>query len=411
MQLKNKFILTLFIIIFIITFKSITFAISDRAMNSSSSTTNQNIQTTSSSMKLEIPIVKQNKEIDLQQIIEKNEKDVITEKIEKNEIDVEFSTHYRENNSLAKGKIQTLQEGQDGKQNAIVKSIYKEGELIKNEQLSSEVTKASIDKIVEVGIAAYGDNYVPIVGDKLEATPYILAIRTEPSAEAEKVITINKGNVVTLVSQKDDWYYVQYETSYGWAEKNSLTHYDPNQGGSGDGNTVQYSKEELTQNLGFSMLLNRKSGLTVDQFKKIFSNDTNDKKNVFKENAEYFYYVEQQYNINGLFVASVAIHESAWGTSNIAQSKRNLFGYQAYDNDPYNSAQGFSTYAEGIDLVSRVFVKYYINPPGTAIYNGEKAVGTYYKGSTVSAVNTSYATDKNWANCVYKWIVYLYNKL
>ena len=213
------------------------------------------------------------------------------------------------------------------------------------------------------------------------------------------------------MSQKDDWYYVQYETSYGWVEKNSLTQYDPNQGGSGDGNTVQYSKEQLTQNLGFSMLLNRKSGLSVDQFKKIFENDSNDKKNVFKENAEYFYYVEQQYNINGLFVAAVAIHESAWGCSNIAQSKKNLFGYQAYDKDPYDNAQGFSTYAEGIDLVSRVFVKYYINPPGTAIYNGEKAVGTYYKGSTVSAVNVSYATDKNWANGVYKWIVYLYNKL
>ncbi len=391
MKLRNKTIITIIIIAIVI-------ALSNKV-------------TASSSMKFEIPIVKQNKEIDLNEIIEKNEKDVITERIEKNEIDVEFSTHYRENNSLAKGKIQTLQEGQDGKQNAIVKSIYKEGELIKNEQLSSEVTKASIDKIVEVGIASYGDNYVPIVGDKLQATPVILAIRAEPSVEADKVITINKGNIVTLVSQKDDWYYVQYETSYGWAEKNSLTHYDPNQGSSGDGDTVQYSKEQLTQNLGFSMLLNRKSGLSVDQFKKIFANDSNDKKNVFKENAEYFYYVEQQYNINGMFVAAVAIHESAWGTSNIAQSKRNLFGYQAYDRDPYGNAQGFSTYAEGIDLVSRVFVKYYINPPGTAIYNGEKAVGTYYKGSTISSVNVSYATDKNWANGVYKWIVYLYNKL
>ena len=135
MKLRNKTIITIIIIAIVI-------ALSNKVI-------------ASSSMKFEIPIVKQNKEIDLNEIIEKNEKDVITERIEKNEIDVEFSTHYRENNSLAKGKIQTLQEGQDGKQNAIVKSIYKEGELIKNEQLSSEVTKAAIDRIVEIGTAAY----------------------------------------------------------------------------------------------------------------------------------------------------------------------------------------------------------------------------------------------------------------
>lgn len=41
----------------------------------------------------------------------------------------------------------------------------------------------------------------------------------------------------------------------------------------------------------------------------------------------------------------------------------------------------------------------------------KKQCGTYYKGATVSAVNISYATDKNWANGVYKWMVYLYNKL
>lgn len=328
------------------------------------------------SISIEVPIVKQgkNKEIDLEKIIEKNEKDIITEKIEKNETDVEFNTHYRENNSLAKGKIQTLQEGQDGKQNAIVKSIYKEGELIKNEQLSSEVTKAAIDRIVEIGTAAYSNNYVPIVGDKLEATPNTLAIRVEPIYESEKIVTINKGTTVTFVSRQDDWYYVQYESYLGWAEKNSLKYYDPNRGGDGDENNTQYSRDELTSDLGFSMLLNKRSGLSIEQFKKILQNDSNDKKDVFKENAEYFYYVEQQYNVNGIFVAAVAIHESGWGTSNIAQTKKNLFGYQAYDRDPYGNASSFSTYAEGIDLVSRVFVKYYLNPTGTPIYGGEKAV-------------------------------------
>ena len=39
---------------------------------------------------------------------------------------------------------------------------------------------------------------------------------------------------------------------------------------------------------------------------------------------------------------------------------RQLFGYGASDSNPYNNAKTFSTYAEGIDLLARVFVKYYL---------------------------------------------------
>ena len=39
-------------------------------------------------------------------------------------------------------------------------------------------------------------------------------------------------------------------------------------------------------------------------------------------------------------------------------------------------------------------------------------VGKFYSGaSTLSAVNNKYASDKNWANGVYKWMEYLYNKI
>ena len=62
-------------------------------------------------------------------------------------------------------------------------------------------------------------------------------------------------------------------------------------------------------------------------------------------------------------------------------------------------------------MIARVFVKYYINPKGTNIYGSEKALGTYYNGSTLSGINKRYATDKNWANGVYNHMKYLYNKL
>ena len=162
--------------------------------------------------------------------------------------------------------------------------------------------------------------------------------------------------------------------------------------------------------LSFDMALDKPSGFTLEQFTKALT-DSKDKNKIFENNAKYFYYIEEQYKINGMFVAAVGIHESAWGTSKIALNKYNLFGYGAYDSNPYNGAYSFETYAESIDLIARVFVKYYLNPAGTKIYDGEVAKGSYYNGNTLSAINKKYASDKNWANGVFSHMKYLYNKI
>ena len=182
--------------------------------------------------------------------------------------------------------------------------------------------------------------------------------------------------------------------------------------GTADRKTLERKAAERASNAGlsFDIALNKPSGFSLEQFQKALT-DSNDTNKIFENNAEYFYLIEQQYNINGMFVAAVGIHESAWGTSRIAQNKHNLFGYGAYDSNPYNGAYSFIDYSECIDLVARVFTKYYINKPDTIIYDGNYANGKYYSGNTLSAVNVKYATDKNWANAVYKYMQYLYGKV
>jgi len=167
----------------------------------------------------------------------------------------------------------------------------------------------------------------------------------------------------------------------------------------------------VSKGISRDIKLNKKSGLTLSEFKKVLSNNSQDKDKVIQNNAEYFYYAEKQYNVNGIFIASVAVHESNWGTSAIAKKKKNLFGYGAYDRDPSGSAYNFSNYSESIDLLGRVFAKYYVNPPGTAIYDNQKASGKYYNGPTLAGVNKRYATDKNWHNGVFKWMQYFYNRI
>ena len=354
----------------------------------------------------------QTSQLNIDEIIMQNSQNIQKEEIIKKEKDLEYTTKYTENPELPKGMIQVLQEGIDGKQEIYTKKVYNGEKLLKEEQIGSKVTKSSVNKLVVVGTGAYSSNYNVKVGDTLYVTSSIVAIRLEANEKSDKIITLNKNAQVKLLQKKDEWYQVKYQSYIGWTKAECFTYLNPNankENGKTEGN--KYTKSQLINRLAFNMRLNEPSGLSLEQFRKIFANEKRDTKKIFTNNAQYFYYAEKQYGINGVFLAAVAIHESGWGGSAIATDKNNLFGYGAYDRSPYESSYQFSDYSEGIDMLARVFVKYYLNPAGTKIYDGNKATGTYYNGPTLEGVNVKYATDKNWANGVYSHMKYLYNNL
>lgn len=350
--------------------------------------------------------------VDLNSIIEQNSKPGQIEEILQEETVLEYLTDYRTNPEVPKGISYVVQEGRQGTQKITKKRIYQDGELISEEQLSAVVTKASLTKIVEIGGGTYTVNYQVKVGDTIYVTSDRLAVMVEPSETSTKVATLKTDDKLKVLQITNGWYYISCDTTIGWVKQECTTYQIPKQEEkeqTGNGQATS-AKQQLLAKLSFDMKLNQPSGLSLEQFKKVLKDDK-DKNNIFENNAEYFYYIEKQYNINGIFVAAVGIHESAWGTSKIALNKNNLFGYGAYDSNPYNGAYSFSNYAESIDLIARVFVKYYLNPKGTSIYGGETAVGTYYTSPTLTGVNKKYASDTNWANAVYSHMKYLYNKL
>ena len=351
-------------------------------------------------------------EINIGQIINENTEDGKIEQIIKKEEILEYLTQYKTNKDIPKGISYVVQEGREGKQEIIIKAIYdKNGNLIEEEQIGASIIKASANKIVEIGGASYTSNYKIKIGDSIYVTSDILALWSEPSEESRKITILNKNDEIKVLQVTQNWYKISYKNMNGWVKKECTTYINKEINNQNQNEqSISKSKQQLLSKLSFNMKLNEPSGLTLEQFKKILS-DNRDKNKIFSNNAEYFYYIEKQYNINGVFVAAVGIHESAWGTSKIAIQKNNLFGYGAYDSNPYNGAYTFTNYSESIDLISRVFVKYYLNPVGTSIYGGEKAKATYYNGPTLTGVNTKYATDRNWANAVYKHMQYLYNKL
>ena len=352
----------------------------------------------------------ENNTIDIDDIIAKNLNESGKEELETEVVELEYETEYQNNDKLPKGMVKVLQQGQDGKQELIIKKEYKGDEEISNEQIGRKILTPCVNKIVEVGTAAYYDKRKIKSGDTVYSTPYTLALREENKKDAEVIITIKQDSKLKIIKKSNSWYYVQYDSYYGWVEEDCVTYINKNTNNYNNNNT-KHSKAELLSKLNKNMNLMQPSGLTLEQFKKVLSNDSQDKNKVFEKNAEYFYYIEQQYGINGVFVAAIGIHESAWGTSKIATNKKNLFGYGAYDMSAYSSAYSYNGYAAGIDMIARVLVKHYLNPAGTSIYNGEVATGRYYCGRTLSAVNKKYASDKNWNNSLYKWMQYLYNKL
>mgnify|MGYP003372133214 CR=1 FL=1 len=346
--------------------------------------------------------------IDINEIINTNTNNGQTTQITQKEEVLEYLTEYRTNKNIPKGISYVVQEGRQGIQNITIKSTYKDGQLISEEQVGASITKASYNKIIEIGGASYSSNYKVKVGDTIYVTSDELGLMEETSEESRRITTLKRNDNLKILKITQNWYAVSYQNMTGWVKNECTTFINTEENNIVKGNTK--TKQELNSKLSFNMALNKPSGLSLEQFKKIL-NDSKDKNKIFTNNAEYFYYIEKQYNINGVFVAAVGIHESAWGTSKIALQKNNLFGYGAYDSNPYNGAYNFSNYSESIDLIARVFVKYYINPRGTSIYGGEKALGTYYNGSNLSGINKNYASDKNWANAVYSHMQYLYNKL
>lgn len=95
---------------------------------------------------------------------------------------------------------------------------------------------------------------------------------------------------------------------------------------------------------------------------------------------------EKRYNVNALYLVAHSALESGWGDSAIANLKNNLFGFQAYDASPTESARAFNSKADCILIVANYIANEYLTQ-----------TGQHYNGSTLSGMGIKYASDDNWA--------------
>lgn len=103
-------------------------------------------------------------------------------------------------------------------------------------------------------------------------------------------------------------------------------------------------------------------------------------------------FVEKQnlYGTNALLVASIGAIESGWGTSEISQSKNNLFGWNAVDATPGESASYFASPSACIEEYTGLHLSQEYLNPGYSVYHGG------FLGNKASGMNVSYASDPYW---------------
>ena len=116
--------------------------------------------------------------------------------------------------------------------------------------------------------------------------------------------------------------------------------------------------------------------------------------------GKHFKEAEKNTGINAIFLAALANHESNYGNSNIAKKKNNLFGFNAYDESPMESASDYNNYGDSIKKVSSKIKDLYL-----------KENGRYFKGYSTEAINIHYSTDKTWAKKVNRHMIRFAHKI
>lgn len=128
-----------------------------------------------------------------------------------------------------------------------------------------------------------------------------------------------------------------------------------------------------------AMDMSKPSGVTVEDLKLV----TREK---LVGTEEKLYEMEQNYNLNCLFLLGIASHESAYGTMQFHPNNVCGYGYS-----------GFPSINDCLDTVGRVLAKNYLDPSGP-----------FYKGNTIDSVNKTYAADPAWDSKVANKVTYFY---
>ncbi len=135
--------------------------------------------------------------------------------------------------------------------------------------------------------------------------------------------------------------------------------------------------------------LRSQSGYNESSFNTLLNNKVTSTSKM-RNTGDDFVKNQNTYGANALLMAGIAANESAWGTSNIAKTKNNLFGLNAVDSSPGESANYFESVSQCIKEYGEKWLsKEYLNPQNWKHYGA-------FLGNKASGMNVKYASDPYW---------------
>ena len=135
--------------------------------------------------------------------------------------------------------------------------------------------------------------------------------------------------------------------------------------------------------------LRSRSIYNADSLNSVISSKTSSG-SVLRNIGTYLVQYQDAYGVNALLTLSIAANESGWGTSSISQNKNNLFGLNAVDSSPGQSANYYSGVEQCIsEFMGNYMSAKYLNPDKWQYFGG-------FLGNKASGINVKYASDPYW---------------
>lgn len=270
-----------------------------------------------------------------------------------------------------------------------------------------------------------GDGYVHINSSGFDGYMRMLQVDLIPSIFIENnVRTLLGGN--TAVANYEQPFYVYTQRAYFTVEQNGKykelvfhfqsqwarqTNYQPDAytyvlGPAADWMNVNeryysydyvhyYSDRNYTDlkgtyyNYYMYLPLRSQTNLSADQLESyLTSKGYNASNSKMVGNAQVFIDGQNEYGVNALMVFAMGCLESGYGTSNIAMTKNNLFGWAAVDSDP-NDATAYPS------ISSAILQHMNLNLRGYMDITDARFFGTHI-GNNGSGFNVKYASDPYW---------------
>ena len=135
--------------------------------------------------------------------------------------------------------------------------------------------------------------------------------------------------------------------------------------------------------------LRTKTSFTTDELTQMINSKSGEDSLMYNLGSS-FINNQNKYGVNALLASGIAANESAWGKSKIAREKNNLFGLNAVDSSPGESAN----YYPSADACIKEFAQYhmskgYLYPKDWRYFGGSL-------GNKASGINVKYASDPYW---------------